>query len=126
MTLAADPFDYRGALFGDMLQYIRTRGHLSEPRGRAIIGRWLKLSGDDAGALWTTIRDVQTKDLRDPVSYIESILSVPRSREVERLALVAKVIKLGVNPQYVSRTDLSAMVNHGLLTQAEAERSPNW
>ncbi|MCG4258185.1 YdaU family protein [Acetobacter senegalensis] len=84
---AENSLDARTQLFTDGTQRIRHMTGLPERNVRALIGRWLKLGGDDAACVLDVIR--QASDLRpaDPQAWCEAAVrhrasgAKPKSRQ---------------------------------------------
>ncbi|MCC6105917.1 hypothetical protein [Acetobacter sp.] len=87
MREAENSLDARTQLFTDGTQRIRHMTGLPERNVRALIGRWLKLSGDDAACVLDVIR--QASDLRpaEPQAWCEAAVrhrasgANPKSRQ---------------------------------------------
>lgn len=68
------PIDARTALFHEGLSTISRMSGKPEPACRPLLGKWLKLVGDDASALLATIRRAAAIQVAEPVAWIERTL----------------------------------------------------
>lgn len=64
----------RTSLFGGGRQWLQKHSKRSENSTRSLIGRWLKLTGDDAEAVLAAVRKARDAHVAEPVSFIEGIL----------------------------------------------------
>jgi len=66
------PFDVRAYLFRNCLQNLARQTGKRESQLRSLLGRWLKLTGDDAKAVSESIDEALRDNIADPVSWIEA------------------------------------------------------
>lgn len=68
------PIDAKTALFRDGLNTLAAISHRPPGALRSLVGKWLKLVGDDCAALHATINRARDERVIDPVSWIEKAL----------------------------------------------------
>jgi hypothetical protein len=66
--------DPRTKLFREGLRTLMAMNGFEEAKCRALIGRWLKATGDDADAVHDAINEAAIKNVADPVSWITASL----------------------------------------------------
>lgn len=66
--------DDRSNLFGGALQWLEKHSGRPKTQCKTIIGRWLKLTGNDYAAVLGVIREARDADVADPVPWIEAAL----------------------------------------------------
>lgn len=74
-ALAGEWSDDRATLFGGALQWLKKQTSRSEKACRTLIGKWLKLTADDATAVLGVIRQARDRNIIEPVAWIEAALA---------------------------------------------------
>lgn len=67
--------DWRKLLWDEAPPFLAKERGLSTPAAKSLVGRWLKLVGDDCRALLAKIREAQ--EMADPVSWVEASIRPP-------------------------------------------------
>ena len=77
------PQDWKADLFGDCLEWVAGVEGKPPDRCRSLLGRWLKLTGDDARAVVEIIDAARAEQKAQPVEWITACLQ-DRKREEEK------------------------------------------
>lgn len=76
------PIDSRAALFHDGLPLLASLTNRPAEKLKPVLGRWMKLAGDDAAAVHAVIVAARDKRVVDPIPWIEKALH-PKDRDQE-------------------------------------------
>ena len=84
VALATD--DPKAALFRHGMAWLASQTGKPPNALRSLLGRWLKLSGDDSRAVYNLLADAQAKRIADPVSWVTAALSAvtPNDRAITK------------------------------------------
>ncbi len=70
----ASPIDVRTALFSDGLASLRRQTGKTDNQARALIGKWLKATADDAAKVLTKIRQAEADRVAEAIPWITAAL----------------------------------------------------
>lgn len=91
--------DDRTKLFGEARRWLERRTEKRDGAHRALIGRWLKETGDDASAVLEAIRRARDADVADPVSWITAALKGAAAGEVPEPVWIERLERRKADPK---------------------------
>ena len=68
------PLDYQSAVWGAGLTWLAARTGRQETALKTLLGKWLKLTGNDAQAIFELMQAAERQGIGEPVAWIEAAL----------------------------------------------------
>ena len=68
------PLDYQSAVWGAGLTWLAARTGRQELPLKTLLGKWLKLTGGDAQAIFELMQAAERQGIGEPVAWIEAAL----------------------------------------------------
>ena len=75
--------DWRKALFDRGLEYLSAKLDGQMGAYRSLLGLWLKLTGDDAKAVFDVLAEAETRDIADPKAWVTAALTQRKESQNE-------------------------------------------